>query len=220
MGWCDPYGVRVLLRRRVLGVCEPGSRAAFAGGGAALVPLSWYALPGCGSRRLPWCSLPLCLGPRPCPFPVLGWFPAPTLCLFRCPVPMGACPSVPPCLSVPCCPLPYPCPCPFPSRCGGGWVGGGAPMAQARGWVAWSHWRRAGGVWEGGRPWTASWRRASHAACGMMASGAASLGSAGVRVRTSSKVCTMCTPSRLSAPPAHFTQRRSSCKAGADHQAR
>ena len=53
----------------------------------------------------------------------------------------------------------------------------------------------------------------------MMASGAASLGWAGVRVRTSSKVCTMCTPSRLPAPPAHFTQRRSSCKAGADHQA-
>ena len=54
----------------------------------------------------------------------------------------------------------------------------------------------------------------------MMASGAASLGSSGVRVRTSSKVCTMCTPSRLPAPPAHITQRRSSCKAGADHQAR
>ena len=29
-----------------------------------------------------------------------------------------------------------------------------------------------------------------------------------------------CTPSCLPAPPAHFTQRRSSCKAGADHQAR
>ena len=53
-----------------------------------------------------------------------------------------------------------------------------------------------------------------------MASGAASLGLAGVRVRTSSKVCTMCTPSCLPAPPARFTQRRRSCKAGADHQAR
>ena len=30
----------------------------------------------------------------------------------------------------------------------------------------------------------------------------------------------MCTPSRLPAPPAHFTQWRSYCKAGADHQAR
>ena len=54
----------------------------------------------------------------------------------------------------------------------------------------------------------------------MMASGAASLQSAAVRVRTSSKVCTMRTRSRLPAPPAHFTQRRSSCKAGADYQAR
>ena len=54
----------------------------------------------------------------------------------------------------------------------------------------------------------------------MMASGAASLGSAGVRVRISSRVCTMCTPSCLPAPPAHFTQPRSSCKAGAGHQAR
>ena len=61
-------------------------------------------------------------------------------------------------------------------------------------------------------------RRPSHAACGMMASGAASLGSAGLRVRTPSKVCTICTPACLPAPPAHFTQQRSSCKAGADHQ--
>ena len=72
----------------------------------------------------------------------------------------------------------------------------------------------------GGRPWTASRRRVSHAACGMMASGAASLGSAGVRVRISPKVITMCTPYCLRAPPANFTQRRSSCKAGADHQLR
>ena len=70
------------------------------------------------------------------------------------------------------------------------------------------------------RPSTTSRRRASHAACGMVASGAASLGFAGVQERISSKVYTMCTPLRLLAPPAHFTQRRSSCKAGADHQAR
>ena len=42
-------------------------------------------------------------------------------------------------------------------------------------------------------------------------------GSAGAHLP---KVCTMCTPSRLPAPPAHFTQRRSSSKAGADHQER
>ena len=54
----------------------------------------------------------------------------------------------------------------------------------------------------------------------MLASVAGSLGSAGVRVGISSKLCTMCTPSRLPAPPGHFTQRWGSCKAGADHQAR
>ena len=53
-----------------------------------------------------------------------------------------------------------------------------------------------------------------------MVSGAASSGLAGVQGRTSSKVCSMCTPSCLPAPPAHFTKQQSSYKAGADHQAR
>ena len=97
------------------------------------------------------------------------------------PVTSGA--SVPSCRSFPLCPLPSPCPCPFPSRCGGGGVGGGR------------RWPGPGGRWPGvicggfggvGGPWPASRRRASHAACGMMASGAASLRSAGVRVRNSS----------------------------------
>ena len=115
--------------------------------------------------------------------------------------------------------LPLPVPFPFPGVVVVGWVkgadgpglgvGGLEPLAEG-----------LGGVGGGRRPWTASRRRASHAACSMMASGAASLESAEVGVRTSSKVCTMCTPSRLPAPPAHFTQWRSSCKAGADHQAR
>ena len=101
----------------------------FAQGGAALVPPSCYALPGCGSWCLPWCPLPLCLGHRPCPFLVLGWFPAPTLCLFRCPVPMGACPSLGP-LRAPLseCPLlslalPLPVPFPFPVWWWLGWGG-------------------------------------------------------------------------------------------------
>ena len=72
----------------------------------------------------------------------------------------------------------------------------------------------------GRRPWTASRRRTSHVACGMAASGASSLELAVVRVRISSKVCTMCTPPRLPAPPAHLTQQQSSRRAGADHQAR
>ena len=54
----------------------------------------------------------------------------------------------------------------------------------------------------------------------MTASGAASLGLAGFRVRISSKVCTMCIASCPPAPPADFTQRRNSRKAGADHQSR
>ena len=47
---------------------------------------------------------------------------------------------------------------------------------------------------------------------------AASLGCVEVRVRMSSKMCTMCTQSRLPAPPAHFNQRRSSRRLGSDHQ--
>ena len=49
---------------------------------------------------------------------------------------------------------------------------------------------------------------------------AVSLGLAGVQVRISSKLWVMCTPSRLSDCPAHFTQRRSSCTAGADEKVR
>ena len=134
---------------------------------------------------------------------------------------MGVCPHFEPLRALlPECPLvslALPLPLSFPFlvwwwREGRG--GEEEPMAQAWGWVAWSHWWRAWG------PWTASRRSALHAACGMMACRAASSGSAGVQVRISSKVCTMCTPSCLPAPPAHFYQRRSSCKAGADHQAR
>ena len=90
------------------------------------------------------------LGPRSCPFLVLGWFPAPMWCLFRRPVPMGACPHLgplrallPECLLVS---LALPLPLSFPFLVWR-WRGGeGAPMAQAWGWVAWSHWRRAWGV--------------------------------------------------------------------------
>ena len=125
----------------------------FGGGGAALVPLSWCALPGCGSWCLPWCPFPPCLGPRSRPFLVLGWFPAPMWCRFRRPVPASACPHLgplrallPECSLVPPA-LPLPLSCPFLVwwwREGRG--GEGAPAAQAWGWVAWSHWRRAWGV--------------------------------------------------------------------------
>ena len=130
--------------------CAPGSHGAFGGSGAALVPPSWYALPGCGSWRLPWCPFPPRLGPRSCPFLVLGWFSAPMWCLFRRPVPMGACLHLGPLrVLLPECPLvslalSLPLSLPFLVwwwREGRG--GEGAPMAQARAWVAWSHWQRA-----------------------------------------------------------------------------
>ena len=68
--------------------------------------------------------------------------------------------------------LAKPLPVPLPFSVWWWWAWGGAPLAKAWGWVAWS------------------------------------------------PLPSMCTPSRLPAPPAHFTQWRSSCKAGADHQAK
>ena len=84
------------------------------------------------------------------PFLILGWFPAPMWCISRRPVPVSACPHLGPlrallpewplvslALSLPLSP-------PFLVwwwREGRG--GEGAATAQARGWVAWSHWRRA-----------------------------------------------------------------------------
>ena len=150
--WRDPYGVRCLLRRCV-GGCAPGSRGAFGWGGAELFPPSWYALPGFGSWRLPWCPFPPCLGPRSRPFLVLRWFPAPMWCLFRRLVPVSACPHLgPPRALLPECPL-VSLALPLPlSSCFLVWLwregrgGEGATTAQALGWVAWSHWRTAWGV--------------------------------------------------------------------------
>ena len=212
----------------MLGACASGACAVPAGAEAVLIPPWWRAFHACG----PWCPslCPLYLPHGLCSFPFRahGWCLVPMLCRSQCPVTVGACPSLRalPCplagvsLSVPCPPLA--CVLSLPGVAVVGWGGGGcgAPMAQAWGWVAWSHQRRFWGVSGGRRLWTASRRRASIAACGMVASGAALFRFAGVRAQISPKVCTMCTPSRLPAPPAHFTQRQSSCKAGADHQAR
>ena len=102
----------------------------------------------------PSCVWVISLRPGPCslPFLALGWFTAPTLCRSWCPVPMGAClsPWALPCplagvsRSAPCLPLARALP--LPGVVVVGWGGGGAPVAQAWGWVAWSHWRRARGV--------------------------------------------------------------------------
>ena len=117
--------------------------------------------------------------------------------------------------------LPLPVPLPFPPWWWWGGVGAcGAPMAPRLGVGGLEPLAEGLGGVGGRRPWTAPRRRASHAVCGMVASGAASLGWTGVRVRIYSKMCTVCTPSHLPAPPAHFIQRRSSRNAGADNQAR
>ena len=120
--------------RMASGVCFGGVCWGVWWGGAALVPLSWCALPGCGSWCLPWCPFPPCLGPRSRPFLVLGWFPAPMWCRFRRPVPASACPHLgplrallPECSLVPLAlPLPFVLPIPGVVVAGGAGWGGGA----------------------------------------------------------------------------------------------
>ena len=165
-----------------------------AGGGAVVVLPLWRALPMCA----PWCSalrpLPLC--------PSFSW-------------PFGG--SLPPCcvapdalsLWAPACslgpllaPLPRALPLPFPFPVWWWWGGAGAygaPMAHAWGWLVGA----TGGGFRGSG--------GAEALDRVPKEGFPCL---------SSKVCTMCTPSCLPAPPAHFTQQRSSRRAGVDHQAR
>ena len=208
--------------------CASGGRAVSAGGWGVAGP-SVVAWPSCVCALVPVVA-PSWSVPRTLvlPLPRLLMVSCPRVVLSSMPCPCGRLPatlglSSPPCRGVLSLALPFACPCIFPSRCKGGVVGWGAcgaPLANAWGWVVWSHRRRVSrGGW-GRRPWTAARMRASLAACGMTASGAACCGLAGVGMRISSKVYTMFTPSRLPAPPAHLIQRRSSRKAGADHQAR
>ena len=134
---------------------------------------------------------------------------------------MGAClsPFWAPLPECPSPPLALPLPVPFPFQVWWWWGGGGGvdgpgrgvgglePLAEGSGGVGVAE--PLDRVSEEGLPC-----RLQHDG---LRGGLVRVGS--VRVRTSSKVCTMCTPSCLPAPPAHFTQRRWSCKAGADHQA-
>ena len=209
------------------GVIRTASDACFGGVCWGVRPrVSWGIWWGWGGAGPPVVACPSrvwVVAPVVVPFSSVLWSPLPPLpgsWVVSCPHVVSVPASCPceclPSLGAPPCPLAcvllgVPCPSlalvlPLRPRPGGGW-----PGATGGG---------LGGCMGGRRPWTASRRRASHAACGMMASGAASLGFAGVRAHTSSRVCTMCTPSCLPAPPAHFTQRRSSCRAGGDHQAR
>ena len=221
--WCGSCGVWSELRRQVLvGVQLWGSRSAdLVGGGGGAGP-SGEACPSFVSLPAP-VSAPSPPVPRllALPFPGPPMVPCPSCCIAAGALSLSA----PACYLGPLLallPRAFPLPFPFPI-CWWWGTGGGAVgrrLAHARGWVVWSHWPRVSGVQGGRRPWTASRRRAFHAACGMAASGAVSLGLAGVRVRISSRLWIMCTPSRLPAPPAYFTKRRSSRRAGGDHQAR
>ena len=92
----------------------------------------------CASVPVPATSWPLVgfLPPRCVTSGALSlWAPAPHLGHFRALLP--ECPFLS---------LALPLPVPFPFPVWWWWGGGGAPMAQAWGWVAWSHWRRAWGV--------------------------------------------------------------------------
>ena len=137
----DLYGVRFALRRRVLGVCAPRGRAASAGVGGR-----WSLRRGMPFLRSgSWCPprCPLSLHPGPCSLPFLapGWFPAPTLCGSRCPVPIGACLS-PWALPCPIAGVSLSAPRPPPARAlslpGVVVVGGGG-----------RRWPRHGGGWPG-----------------------------------------------------------------------
>ena len=119
VGWWACAGViRMASDSRFGGVCwgraSPGVvRRPLGVGGAGP---SVVVCPFCG-----WVLVPAAMSSFPAPrslfpslpFLALGWFPAPTLCRSRCPVPMGAClsPSALPCplagvsLSASCPPL-------------------------------------------------------------------------------------------------------------------
>ena len=107
-----------------------------------------------GARAVgPWVGEQKPLGNSPLqgnPSPESTYLPT---CLFRRPVPMGACPHLKPLRALfsecPLVSLALRLPLSFPflvwwwrAR----WGGEGALMAPAWGWGAWSHWRRAWGV--------------------------------------------------------------------------
>ena len=132
-----------------VGVCAPGSRAAFGGVGRRWSPRRGMPFLGVGRGV---CRGALFLGalvPAPAPSWFLGGFLPP------CGVSSGALSLWVPAFTwgpLPECPLvslALPLPLSFPFLVwwwqeGRGWEG--APLTQVRGWVAWSHWRRAWGV--------------------------------------------------------------------------
>ena len=127
MRWCDPYGVRCLLRRCVLGGGAReswGVRWGWGGAGSPVVVCPsrvWdVAFAVVSFSSVPWSPLPPLPGSWVVSCPHVVSLPA--SCPCECLPSLGAPPC--PCLSAPWCLLPSPCPCPPPSWCGGGGRGG------------------------------------------------------------------------------------------------
>ena len=126
--WCDPYGVRCLLRQSVLGGDPPGVVGRSVGVGRRWSPRRGMPFLGVGRGVCRGALSLRALVPASAPSWFLGSFLPP------CGVSSGALslgvpvltwgPPVPSCLSAPWCPLPSPCPCPSPSWCGGSGRGG------------------------------------------------------------------------------------------------
>ena len=141
---CDPYGVRCLLRRCVLGGAPPGVVRRLVGVGRRWSPRRGMSFLGVGRGVCRGALFLRALVPAPAPSWILRGFLPP------CGVSSGALslwvpaltwvPSVYSCLSAPSCHLPSPCPCPSPSWCGGGGRGG---VGRGR------RWPRPGGGWPG-----------------------------------------------------------------------
>ena len=120
MRWCDPHGVRCLLRWCVLGCLVGLGRRWSPSRGVPFLGVGRGACRGALFLRV--------LVPAPAPSWFLGGFLPPCgvasgVLSLRVPALTWG-PSVPSCLSAPWCPLPFPCPCPAPSWCGGGGRGG------------------------------------------------------------------------------------------------
>ena len=128
MRWCDPYGVRCLLRRCVVGGAPPGVLGRSVGVGPSWSPRRGMPFLGVVRGVCRGALFLRALVPAPAPSWFLGAFLPPSgvssgaLSLWVPALTWG--PSVPSCLSAPWCPLPSPCPCPSSSWCGGGRRGG------------------------------------------------------------------------------------------------
>ena len=137
--WCDPYGVRCLVWRCVMGGAPPKVVRRSVGVGRRWSPRRGMPFLGVGRGICRGALYLWAWVPAPAPSLFLGGFLPPccvssgALSLWVPALTWGS--SMPSCLSAPCCPLPSPCPCPSPSWCGGGGVGRG--RRWPRPWGGW-----------------------------------------------------------------------------------